>query len=122
MTVEEILNASLALCGERNPFPAVQELAVSWVNELLAEVFPAECSAAEAKGETVPENIGSVAALEDAVPCNDELCRGAMVNGFAAYICDIGDDRTLAAEYRKRFREAVYRAAKANEHVVADCY
>lgn len=122
MTVEEILNAALAICGESSPFPVVRGFAVSWANALLAEIFPADRSIAEANGTPVPENIGTVSALGDVLPCAEELCRGALVNGFAAFICDIGEDRALAAEFRTRFYSAIHTAAKANEHAVSDYY
>lgn len=122
MTVNEILEASLALCGESNPFPRVTAFAVPWANALLAETFPAERSLAEFNGLPVPESCGSVEELTDELPCSNELCRGAIINGFAAFICDVSDDRALAAEFRNRFYEAIQWAAKANEHDIVDCY
>ena len=90
-----------------------------WIGPMPFEVEQSiRCAKGEAELSAVPE----VAAAEDKVPYCEELLRGAFVFGFAAFICDLCDDRELAAKHRARSAAAAETAAKAHEHRIIDVY
>ena len=122
MTVKNIFKNALSLCGESNTAPYLADFAVDWANALLAELFEVEQSIRRARGEAELSAVPEVAAAEDEVPYCEELLRGAFVFGFAAFICDLCDDRELAAKHRARSAAAAETAAKAHEHSIIDVY
>ena len=115
MTVKKIFTSALSLCGESNTAPYLADFAVDWANALLAQFF-------EADGSKPLSTVPMLVTSEEEVPYDDTLVRGAFVFGFAALICDLCDDRELAANFRARAATAADTAAKAHEHAVFDVY
>ena len=122
MTVKKIFTSALSLCGESNTAPYLADFAVDWANALLAQFFEAERSIRLANGSKPLSTVPMLVTAEDEVPYDDTLVRGAFVFGFAALICDLCDDRELAASFRARAATAADTAAKAHEHAVFDVY
>ena len=122
MTVSKIFKSALSLCGESNTAPYLAAFAVDWANALMAELFETEQSIRRAEGKDEMKALPVLASLEDEVPYSDALVGGAFIFGFASLICDLCDDRELAAGFRARGAKAANSAAKANEAFVLDVY
>ena len=122
MKIKKIFTSALSLCGESNTAPYLADFAVDWANTLLAELYETEQSIRAANGEQLLSTVPVLITAEDEAPYDDTLVRGAFVLGFAALICDLCDDRELAATFRARAANAAQNAAKAHEHQVCDIY
>lgn len=122
MTVSKIFKSALSLCGESNTAPYLAAFAVDWANALMAELFETEQNIRRAEGKDEMKTLPVLASPEDEVPYSDALVGGAFIFGFASLICDLCDDRELAAGFRARGTKAANSAAKANEAFVLDVY
>ncbi len=122
MTVNEIMKAALALCGESSPAPYISAFGVPWANTLLAENFETEQNIKRAAKKLPHEKLPTLTSLSDEVPYSDELVNPAFIFAFASFIADIGSDRELATLFRSRYMLAAQTAAKGFEHQIIDCY
>lgn len=122
MKIKKIFTSALSLCGESNTAPYLADFAVDWANALLAELYETEQGIRAAKGEQPLSTVPVLITAEEEAPYDDTLVRGAFVLSFAAQICDLCDDRELAATFRARSAKAAQNAAKAHEHQVCDVY
>ncbi len=122
MTINEIMKAALAFCGESSPAPYISGFGVHWANALLAENFETEQNIRRAEGKELLEKVPVLKLLSDEIPYSEELVSPAFVFGFASIISDVGGDRELASLFRSRYLLAAQTAAKGFEHAIIDNY
>lgn len=122
MTVTKLFKTALSLCGESNTAPYLADFALDWANTLMAEYFETEQSL---RRESGAKELGTVPVLklsDEEIPYDPRLVNGVFVLAFAAFICDICDDRELASIFRAQSRSAAETAAKAHEYAIFDAY
>lgn len=76
-------------------------------------------------GKAERRELGTVPVLklsDEEIPYDPRLVNGVFVLAFAAFICNICDDRELASIFRAQSRSAAETAAKAHEYAIFDAY
>ncbi|MEG0751204.1 MAG: hypothetical protein RR998_06365 [Oscillospiraceae bacterium] len=113
MTGNELLDSALALLMTNRKYaPEYLEFALPLVNMLLAEIHGSNNALRASRGLAEYESPQSIIALDDALPCEDELCVPALAHGLVAKLIMDDGDMAKTAYYQNQYVNGVLDAAQ----------
>lgn len=123
MTVKDIFSAALSLMFEpEGNSESFAPYALPFLNLLLPELFDQENELRKAQGKELLAAIPQLKTLDDTVPYDDRLTRGALPYGLAAKLVLDDNDMGKVVYFEQHYVNSVNALAKAAPETVVDQY
>lgn len=120
ITAREVLKMSLDLLYEDTT--EYNAYVVTHFNTLIPELYETEQSIRTAKGEELLTEVPFIASLDDVIPYDERILRGAMPFGLASYIVLDDNDMSRVAYFRQLYVNAVNSFSSTAPEMVVDHY